>query len=212
MFQLCFVLTFFSVDGVDDLKEALQRTGAAESYRFTVQDQGGSPVTGTFQKNAPIPLRADDIDFFRQANVLVYRSGNTWTKTRTGTLSDPLPILAATAKVSGVRLPHEELALLGKAIRNFKKADEADAGISAELDAAGAKSLARSEDRDQARSGTVQFWVAKGQITKYRLAIRIQGRRGNAEVDGVATRTVTVSHVGSAKVEVPEAVKALLGP
>lgn len=212
MFELCLVLTLFSADDVPDLKSALRTAGAAESYRFAVQDQAGSPVTGTFQKNVPVAMRADDIDFFRQAKLLVYRSGNTWTRTRTGTLSDPLPILAASAKVSGVRLPHEELIHLEKNVRNIKKADGKDAEFSAELDATGAKALARSEDRELARSGTVQFWMSEGRIAKYRIAIRLQGRRGNADVDGEVTRIVTMSHVGQAKVEVPETVKTLLRP
>ena len=210
MFQLCCVLAFLT-DGVDDLKKALHSTGKAESYRFTVQEQSSLAVTGTFQKGAPVALRADDIDFFRQANVLVYRNGKVWTKTQTGTLSDPLPILAASAKVKAVRLPHEELVLLEKLIRNIKGGPQDN--FSADLDREGAQSLARSEDRELARSGTVQFWLnAQGQITKYRLAIRIQGTRGNAEVDGVVTRTVTLSQIGSTKVEVPEEVKALLKP
>jgi hypothetical protein len=156
-------------------------------------------------------MRADDIDFFREANVLVYRNGNVWAKTRTGTLSDPLPILAASAKVKAVRLPHEELVLLEKLVRKIKSGTQD--GFSAELDTAGAQTLAYSKDREVARGGTVQFWLnVQGQISKYRLAIRIQGTRGNADVDGVVTRTVTVSHVGSAKVEVPEAAKALIRP
>ena len=156
-------------------------------------------------------MRADDIDFFRQANVLVYRNGKVWTKTRTGTLSDPLPILAASAKVKAVRLPHEELVILEKLVRSIKGGTQDE--FSADLDREAAQSLARSEDRELARSGTLQFWLdAHGQIAKYRLAIRIQGTRGNAEVDGVVTRTVTLSQIGSAKVEVPEEVKALVKP
>ena len=66
----------------------------------------------------------------------------------------------------------------------------------------------RQEDR--ARGGTVQFWLEKGHLTKYQVAIRVAGRRGNADVDGVVTTTVTVRGVGTAKVEVPaEAKKAL---
>ena len=210
MLQLCCVLVFLP-DGVDDLKKALHATGNAESYRFTVQEQSGSPVTGTFQKDTPVAMRADDIDFFRQANVLAYRNGNVWTKTRTGTLSDPLPILAASAKVKAVRLPHDELVLLEKVVRKIKGGTQDD--FSAELDKAGAQSLANSEDRELARSGTVQFWLnAEAQINKYKLSIRIQGTRGNAEVDGVVTRTVTLSQIGSARIEVPEEVKALIGP
>ncbi len=121
MLHLYYVLAFVNVDGVDDLKKTLSSMGAAKSYRFTVQDPGGILVAGTFQKGAPVAFRVDDIDFFRQANVLVYRIGPTWHQTRTGTLSDPLPILAASAKVNAVRLPHEELILLGKVIQNIKK-------------------------------------------------------------------------------------------
>src|SRR5262245_22816559 len=211
MLYLCCVLSFLPANDIDDLKKSLRTIGSAESYLFTVQDESGSPVTGTYQKGSPIAMRADDIDFFREAKILVYRNGGIWTKTRTGTLSDPLPILAASAKVSNVRMPHEELMLVDKAAQNIRKADGRKFDFLADLDAAGARSLARSEDRELARSGTVQFWVnGEGQITKYRLTIRIQGKRGNADVDGIVTRTIALSDVGRAKVEVPDAVKMLL--
>jgi len=211
MCHLCCIFALLS-QGDDALKTALQSTGAAKSYRFAVEDQNSSlVVTGAYQQSVPVAMRADGIDFFRLGKALVYRQGNSWNKTRTGTLSDPLPILGASAKARAVILPHQELALLEKSVRNVKGV--AQDFFAAELDMAGARSLARSEDRELARGGKVQFWLdAKGQISKYRLAIQIQGTRGNADVDGVVTRTVTISQLGATKVEAPEAVKMLVRP
>jgi hypothetical protein len=45
---------------------------------------------------------------------------------------------------------------------------------------------------------------------KYEIAIRVQGTRGNAEVDGVMTRTVTINEVGKTKIELPAGAKKAL--
>ena len=68
--------------------------------------------------------------------------------------------------------------------------------------------LARTEHRDVARSGTAKVWVDdKGNVVKYAVTLKLQGRVGNAEIDGTATRTTTLSGAGGTKIEVPEAAK-----
>src|ERR1041384_875041 len=92
----------------DELAKALQPVIAAESYSFTVKDGTGAEVEGTYQKTSPFHFRADRVDFFRHGDVRVSRQGDAGQRTRTGTLSDPLPILAASARVKAARPPHEE--------------------------------------------------------------------------------------------------------
>ncbi len=193
----------------DDLAKALKAVTTADSYAFSVAEGTEmSAVEAKYQKDAPLYCKADKIEFFRSDKVLVYKDKDVWQRTRTGTLSDPLRILGPSAKVRAVRLPHEELAILGKALTKVKKTDTT---LIAEFDADAAKKLARTEDRDLARGGTAKLWLdADGKLTKYEIAIRVQGVRGNAEVDGVMTRTVTVSGVGMTKVELPAGAKKAL--
>lgn len=204
------ILTFASaVHAGDDLAKALQAVSAANSYSFTLKDESAnSSVEARYQKTLPLYAKADKIEFFRKADVLVYKQKDVWQKTRTGTLSDPLLILGASAKVRAIKLPHDELALLGKSLANVKKAD---AILSGDIPEEAAKRLARSEDRDLARGGTAKLWLdGDGRLVKYEIAIRVQGRRGNAEVDGTMVRTVTVGDLGKTKVEVPEGAKKAL--
>lgn len=199
--------------GGDDLAKAVKGLTEASSYRFTQQDgMVKSAVEVKYQKDSPLYCKADGIEFFRKADVLVYKQGDTWQRTRTGTLSDPLRILAASAKVRAVRLPHEELAVVGAALTNIKKtATKGEILLSGDLGEEAAKKLARTEDRGNARSGAAKLWLdAEGRLTKYEIAIRILGKRGNAEVDGTVTKTVTLAGVGATKLEVPAAVKKAL--
>jgi hypothetical protein len=196
----------------DDLVKALQPVIAARSYSFTVKDGAGPEVEGTHQKDSPLHCRADRIEFFRQGDALVYRQGDAWQRTRTGTLSDPLPILAASARVNAVRPPHEELAKLSAGMTDVRKTADTDrityTGI---LPEKVAKELARSEDRDLARGGSATVRAdARGRLTGYEVSIQVKGRRGDADVDGTVTRTVTVKDVGKARVEVPAAAKKAL--
>ena len=199
--------------GADDgLTRATTAVAKAERYSFTVKDGVGPAVEGTYQKGSPLYVRADRIEFFRQGDVLVYRQGDSWQRTRTGTLSDPLPILAASARVKAARPPHEELAELSAGLTDVRKTAGKDgATYSGTLSEKVARQLARSEDRDLTRGGTATVRVdGKGRVTGYDVSIRVQGRRGNADVDGTVTRSVTVADVGTAKVDVPAAAKKAL--
>src|SRR4051812_34201267 len=196
----------------DELAKVLQPVVAAECYSFTVKDGPGAEVAGTYQKNSPLHFRADRVEFFRQGDVLVYRQGDDWQRTRTGTLSDPLPVLAASARVKAARPPHEELPRVASGLTDVRKTAGPDGttytGI---LPERAARELARGEDRDLARGGTVTVRVdAKGRVTGYDVSIQVKGRRGDADVDGTVARTVTVKDVGTAKVEVPAAAKKAL--
>jgi len=207
-----FLTLGLTVGADDDLAGALRTVTGAESYSFTVKDGTGSEVEATYQKGYPLSVRADRIEFFRQGDVLVYRQGENWQRTRTGTLSDPLPILGASAKAKAVRPPHEELTQLSAGVTDVRKSAGTDGtDYSGNLTEKAAKKLARIEDRDLARGGTVTVRVdSKGRLTGYEIAIQVKGHRGNADVDGTMTRTVTVKDVGTAKVEVPAAAKKAL--
>jgi hypothetical protein len=208
---LCIIVAFAlgnAAGAGDDVAKTLRPIVAAESYQFSIKSGPGAAVEVKYQKDQPLFVEADKIEFFRKGDLLVYKTGDGWQRTRTGTLSDPLRILGASAKVRAVRLPHEELAILAKAL---KKVERNERLLSGEFDADAAKALARTEDRDLARGGTAKLWLdADGRLAKYEIAIRVQGRRGNADVDGVITTTVALANVGATKVTVPDAAKKAL--
>ena len=84
------------------------------------------------------------------------------------------------------------------------KKEKGLATLSGDLDEKAAKLLARSENRPVAQSGKAVVWLdAKGQVAKYQIQLRLQGRLGGADVDGEITKTVVISNVGSTRVEVP---------
>jgi hypothetical protein len=202
----------------DDLTKALQKTAALDRYTFQIEEKpgkgAGTGVEGAYQKGQPLSLKADKFEFFKSGDVLVYKQGDVWKRSKRGVESDPLIVLGAVAKVNAARLPHEELAALGKAVDKEKKADRTEDGCAvytAELTEEAAKKLAPTESQGVARGGTAKVWVnGDGAVVKYALSIRLKGRRGNVEVDGTAEKTVKLSDLGSAKVEVPEAAKKAL--
>ena len=192
--------------GNDDLAKALKGVVDADSCAFVITDGGaGKGTEGKFQKGLPLQFKADGIEFFRKGDIMVYKQGDTWQRTRTGTLSDPLRILGASAKVRAARTPSEELTMLAKTV---KKATKEKASVRTTFGEDEARELARTEDRDLARNGTAKFWIdGEGRLTKYEFTIRVLGRRGNADVDGVVVKTVTLEAVGKTKIEVPAAAK-----
>ena len=208
-------LLFFLAAIGDDLAAAVRPVVAAENYHFSV-DASNAKVEGDYQKGLPLFVRADGIDFYRQGDRLVYKQDEIWQRTRTGTLSDPLRILVPSAKVQSVRLPHEEIGQLAKALTNLKKVEnkkaeeQGQALISGRFGPADAKQLARTEDRELARGGMAWLWLDKGQVVKYQIEITVKGVRGNADVDGTVTNTVTISNLGAVKLNVPAAAKKAL--
>ena len=196
----------------DDLARALRAISQADSYAFALREGGGGAVEGKYQKGRPPSFTTDRIDFFRKGDALVYRQGGRWQKAKTGTRSDPLAILGASAKVRGAHLPHEELADLAKHLPDVKKVEGRRHTVySAGLTERGAQALAKPADREVARGGTARLWVdGQGRLTHYEITVRLKGRRGNADVDGEATRRVTIKDVGGTKVAVPDEVRKLL--
>src|SRR4051794_31707435 len=107
LFMFALVAGSSAVHAGDDVSKSLQAVVSAENYSFSVQDNAKAAVEVKYQKGMPIWMRAEGIEFFRKGDVLVYKDGDTWQRSRTGTLSDPLRILGALAKVRVIQLPHE---------------------------------------------------------------------------------------------------------
>jgi hypothetical protein len=198
----------------DDLAKTAQKAATAESYSFTIVDKSGKGVEGAYQKDQPIFYRADKIEFYKKGDTLAYKQGEDWKKSKKGIESDPLAILAVSARVNAARLPHEELAILAKSLKDAKKEEKAKDGLEAyvaNVTEDGAKKLAPTESQSVARGAVATLWVDKdGAVVKYTLTIRLQGRLGNLEVDGTTEKTVTLSEMGKAKIELPAGAKKAL--
>jgi hypothetical protein len=199
-------------EGNPELTRAVRKATALDSYTFRIEEKPTAAVEGKYQKDRPVSFQADGIDFFRKGEVLVYRQGEQWQRSKTGTESDPLRILGAAARVRSARLPHEELANLDGHLKDVRREeDKGGAVYSGTLDDEAVKALVRSEYRSVARSGSARLWVnGDGQVTKYEVTIKVQGRLGNADIDGNTTRTVSVGDAGATRVEVPDGAKKAL--
>lgn len=208
-------------DNRKTLDKAVRTTIALKGYAFQIDEQPGQGSGGVFQgkyeQGKPIFFLADKIEFFKKGDVLAYKDGDNWQRSRTGTLSDPLRILGAAAKVRGARLPHEDLVELAKSMSAIKSVEEEPtstvlAGIyQGQLKEKDSRRLVAKSMEGVARDGQAKIWVGlDGQVHKYSLTIRLQGRLGNAEVDGKLTRTVLLSDRGTTKITVPDGAKKAL--
>jgi hypothetical protein len=201
----------------EDLTKALDTTAALESYTFQIDDKpgkgAGTGVEGTYQKGQPIFYKADKLLFYKKGDALVYQQGGDWKRSKRGVESDPLIVLVSVAKVNTARLPHEELSGFSKLLKEIKKGDKEDGltPYSADLTDEGAKKLAPTENQGVAKGGAATLWLnGDGELVKYAVRIRLQGKQGNVEVNGTVEKTVKLSDLGKAKVELPEAAKKVL--
>jgi hypothetical protein len=70
----------------------------------------------------------------------------------------------------------------------------------------GARRFVQKSLQSVATGGKAKIWIGlDGEVHKYLINVRVQGRLGNAEVDGEVTKTVIISDRGTAQVNVPQA-------
>jgi hypothetical protein len=205
-----------AADGpAEALKTALDKTRMAGSYAFTLAESGAGPasqVEAKYQKGQPLFCQAEGLDCYKQGEEIVYKQGDQWLRSKRGTLSDPLRVLGAIARVRSVILPHEELAGFERSFKEVKEAREDRLTVySGELTEETAKKLVRPNFREIARGGTARVWVdGDGNVAKYTITLHVRGRVGNAEVDGMPTRTMTLTGLNGTKIEIPDAAKKAL--
>src|SRR5712691_7650338 len=71
------------------LGKAVHATAALKSYAFQIDERPGQGSGGSFPgkyvQGKPIFFLADKIEFFKKGAVLVYKDGDKWERSRTGT-------------------------------------------------------------------------------------------------------------------------------
>jgi len=207
-----------------DLGAALDKVRHSERYAFKIErthqvgeSAQNDSIEGRFQKDQPVWMKSGELEVYRKGEALVHLRKSLWT---------PIPVKdsdrrrtrdsVAPATLRTLRLPHEELAGLEKRFTEIKKleAKEGDQTVYAgELteDAAKAFADANTERKlEGAPAGTGRFWVTPaGELAMVELIVRVKAKGKGARDPGVSM-WITLSDVGTAKVEAPEsAVKAL---
>jgi hypothetical protein len=220
VFLAVFVAPAFSADGSgskvpDDMARSLKQAVDCESYNFqsTLSGKKEPAIEGKYQKDQPIYFKADQVEFYKKGDKLIYKQGEQWQRTKTGVESDPLRILGPSAKVRETVPPHEELNGLEKDLEEVKAQPSqgyANA-YTAHLTLNGCKKLLLPADQALAKAGRITFELDKdGKLVQYAFAIDIEGKRGNAEVKATVQKTIKLTNIGTTKVEPPDAARKAL--
>src|SRR5262245_31581159 len=191
----------------DDVAKALAKTRELPSYAFKVYQDKTLLVEGRYQSGQPVAFVAEKIPCVKKGAVVIYQDGGKWHKSRTGTLSDPLRILGAVAKVRQAVLPHEELAHFDKAFKDGKPVDD---GVRGELTLEAAKRLVSEADRPLVKRGRASLTIRDGLVRQYHFAVDVEGTRGNVEIMGTIQRTVVIDEPGAVKITLTEEQKKAL--
>jgi len=208
----------------EEVAAAAKKSAEITSYSFKVSTPApakgkgaGGTVEGKYEKDQPVAFKAGALEAFRKGGLVVYKEGEEWKrveKKKGQKGADP------TLAIQGVKLPHEELDGCDKYFESVAKAEakENDCTVfSGPLTVTAAASLASTGGKGTNKaaalkySGTGKLWVnADGRIVKYEFQIKGTGERNGKAIDQSITRTVELTDVGSAKVEVPEGAKKAL--
>jgi len=198
-----------------ELTAALQKLGAADRYAFKVESslQGnntsGTVVEGRFEKDRPVWLKSGEVEAFRRGSLLVVQKAGGWKRVEEDT---DRRRRGSPAALRTLRLPHDELSGILKQFKEIKKLDEkegeqtvyvgemTDEAAKAHLDA----NTSFDKRPEGTPGGTGRFWVTpSGDLAMVEIIVRIKGKRNR---DTGWSTWITLSEIGTAKGEIPEAV------
>jgi len=144
-------------------------------------------------KGKPVFFKADNIEFFSQGKGAGLQAGRL-----VEALEDGHRVRSAAHSTRRLRKgPWAPSAARGtRRVRQVSHDGQEDGServypLRRPLTDAGVKNLVRSKAAGVAQGGRELWTDAAGQPVKYEITIRLKGKRGNAEVDGSTTRTVT---------------------
>jgi hypothetical protein len=171
---------------------------------------------GRYQKDLPAYMKSGETEVYRKGESMAMLRKDLWKKVdgRDGTRR-----LRGAFTVAGLRmlrLPHEELAGIEKKFLAYRKLDakEGDQDVyMADLTEDAARELYESHTDRKAEApptGTGRFWITPaGEVAMVELIVRTKAK-GKSSRDAGFSMWISLSELGTAKVEVPEgASKAL---
>jgi hypothetical protein len=208
----------------EEVAAAAKKAAETTSYSFKVSSPApakgkgaGGTVEGKYEKDQPVALKSGALEAFRKGGLVVYKEGEEWKRAerkKGERRADP------TLALQAVKLPHEELDGFDKYFQSIAKAEQKEndcAVFSGPLTDTAAASLSATGAKGNKAaaalkfSGTGKVWVnADGRIVKYEVQIKGTGERNGKTVDQSIHRTVELTDLGSAKVEIPEGAKKAL--
>lgn len=216
----------------EELDKAAAKAGEMGNYTCTITtkmeggrgDGGGGGGQGlpavemNVKPDAPIHLKAGEIEAFRKGDVLAVKDGETWKRAeRPERGQEPDRRAMAAFRLRGVRAPHEVLKeLKSSAFKEVKREDgEGGKVFSGELTEEAIKALrpqgrrggGGGGDRPAPKTtGKAKIWMnGDGAITKYEVNIESTFKnRDDEDVTTKFTSTVEIKDIGATKYDVPE--------
>jgi hypothetical protein len=197
---------------------AIAKTRTADRYAFKIETAilGGSSAQSTvaegrYQKDQPAFLRSGELEVYRKGESMAVLKKDVWKKADGRDASRRLRGAFSVAGLRALRLPQEELAGLEKRFSAFRKLDakEGDQDVyTAELTEEAAREMYDAHTERKAEvppSGTGRFWITPaGELAMVEIIVRAK-TKAKSNQDTGASLWITLSEVGTAKVEVPEA-------
>jgi hypothetical protein len=214
-----------AADPVGDVQAALERLGGAGSYTWKSETKTGKGTPPNRQGPIEGVTEGEGATYFRfemDGNVVetAFLGGHAAIRTETEWESDAELVGERewiARRLGTFQAPAVEA---GDLLTKLGKLKKGRRGVyTGALTPAGVTALLALRSRDSAvatvapgASGSVTFWLSKGEITKYELEIRgkIMLKDYAQEVLVDRTTTVTISEVGATKVTLPEAAKKKL--
>lgn len=205
----------------EELAQAGKKTTELESYAFKIDvkagkgKKGAPSYEGRYEKDQPLWLKTGTTEGFKKGSVVVAKDGEDYKKVekaKKGAKKDASPALA----FYDVKLPHEQFEGLEKSFEKVERAEEKDKDCtvwSGTLTPEGARAVAATGSKAEAKAnlnytGTAKVWInAQGLIVRYEASVDVKGDSPKGEINQHVTKTIEITEIGTAKVELPEAAK-----
>ena len=208
----------------EELADAAKKAAAMESYTFKAETKSGKgknqpgAAEGRYQKDQPLAFKIGSSEGFKKAGLVIYKEGEEWKKLEKPQKGEKKQQPGAAA-FSGFKVPHEELEGFEKNFEKVEKGAEKDKDCtvwSGTLTPSAAQSLVSTGSKAEAKSkstytGSAKVWVSEqGLIVRCEISVHMKGENKKGPVEADITRTLQITEVGAAKVEVPEGAAKLL--
>jgi len=202
---------------------ALAKTRNADRYAFKIEtsilgvgNAQSTVVEGRWRRDQPTFMKSGETEVYRKGESMVLLRKDVWKKAdgREGTRR--IRGAFTVAGLRALRLPHEELAGIEKRFSAIRKLDakEGDQDVyMGDLTEEAAREMYDSQTERKAEvppAGTGRFWVTPaGEVAMVEIIVRAKAKAKSSQETGISL-WITLSELGTAKVEVPEgAAKAL---